>query len=206
VKRFLVICIGVLLVFVAAAVRVAVDGVGDLGVAREALAEGNRVKAQKHLLFAARAYLPLAGWNREAAGELTRLGEAYLSEARFPEAVAAFDDARGALHATAWLFGPDPELLGPADRGYARALASWKKQLSPSVDLEAETARYVAMASAGPVVSPWWSLVMGLSFLGYVAALAVLAWRWDAPGFRRAAWGAAAGASFGLWIVAMVMA
>jgi len=205
VRRCALVTVLVVVVVAVIVGRVAWDGTSELAAGRDALAQGNRIAAQKHFLYAARWYLPFTSWWREGVQELNALGGQYASEKAYPEAVAAFDDARGALYSTAWLFAPDVELLGPANAGYASALAGWKKQLDPAVDVERETARYLALAEAPKTVSYGWSLAMGLSFIGYVGLLGLAAWKWDAPGFRKLPVALGAAGCFSIWILSMFL-
>jgi hypothetical protein len=195
----------VLLVVVVVAVRVQVMALGELEAGRLARTEGNLARAQTHFLYAARWYLPLVPTSRQAVGELLEVGDSYLALQDYAAAVSAYDDARGALYATAWLVVPGGELLSRANRGYAGALANWKALRQPGTDIAEETARFLALAEGVEVANPWWSLVMGLSFLAYLGALGLLAWRWDRKETRRWPYGVAAGISFAVWVVAMVM-
>jgi hypothetical protein len=197
--------VSLLLVVGAVVGRVWAEGRSELEMAISEQAKGNRVGAQKHFLYAARWYLPLTSTTSDAVEALLTLGEQWEKEEAWQQAVGCFDDARGALYATAWLPGPDDQLMGRADAGYARALAAWKKSENPDVDIAAETERYMAIASSVEAVSPWWSLLMGLSFLGYVIALFVIAWRWERPTFRRWVWCGGGAVSFALWILSMTL-
>jgi hypothetical protein len=197
--------VAVLVVVLAAAGRVAWVARSELAAGRAALAAGELPAAQNHLLYAARNYLPLASASREAVEELLALGDRFAAAGEPARAVAAYDDARGALYATAWLVGPDPELLGRGDRGYAVALAQWKAQRTPGTDVAAAEARYLELTQDPPTPNRFWALVMGLSFLGYVCCLAVLAWRWDLPNHRKWPWLVGAGGGFALWVVALLL-
>ncbi len=192
-------------VMLAAVGRVWWTGHSELAAGRAALAAGEPVAAQNHFLTAGRSYVPLIGVQDDAILELIQLGETHLSGSRYPEAVAAFDDARGALYATAVLWRPDTELLGTADAGLARSLAAWKAHRIPGTDAAAAQARYLELTAAVTPPSGFWSLVMGLAFLCYVGCLGWLAWRWDRPDTRRWPWLAGAGTGFAIWIVAMLL-
>jgi len=197
--------VSALILLSAVAGRVYFSAQTELGLGRQALAEGKPVIAQKHFLFAARWYLPFVSTSGDAVRELLALGELYAKEGRFAQAVAAFDDARGALYATAWLAGPDQELLEAANDGFSGSLAGWKKQRDHGTDLAEETARYQRLTAAVETTNPWWSLLMGLSFLAYAGLLGLAAWKWEAPGFRKLPYLAGAGASFVIWIVSMFL-
>lgn len=194
-----------LLCVVAVGVRVQIMAVSELETARQARAEGNLARAQTHFLYAARWYLPLVPTSRTAVEELLEVGDTFMELQDFPAAVSAYDDARGALYATAWLASPGGELLERANEGYATALANWKALRRTDVDIEKETERYRTLAASVEVVNPWWSLVMGLSFLSYVVCLGLLAWRFDRKDAKKMPLSVAAGLSFVVWIVAMIM-
>lgn len=206
INRALTVRLAVASAFVLACVvvgRVWVEGQSEMRKASAALDSNDRAAAQKHLLYAARWYLPFSSTTPDAVEMLLAIGQSWLYEGDWERAVSCYDDARGALYATAWLPGPDKELLARADDGYARALAGWKKAEMPEVDLESETRRYNALAAGVETVSPWWSLVMGLSFLAYAGLLVMGALRWERPGFSRLRWVGATVACFGLWILSM---
>ena len=205
--RLALLLVGVSALALLAAIvgRVYVSGETELGLGRQALTEGNTVAAQKHFLFAARWYLPLVATSGDAVRELLALGELHAGKGNFPEAVAAYDDARGALYATAWLAGPDQELLTAANEGFSASLAGWKKQREVGTNVAEETARYQRLTAAVETTNPWWSLLMGLSFLAYAGLLGLAAWKWEVPGFKKVPCLAGAGASFIVWIVSMFL-
>jgi len=192
-------------VVLAAIGRVWWDGRSAMAAAEAALADGQKVAAQNHFLTAGRSYLPLLGSHEDGVQGLIALGDGYVAEERWPQAVAAYDDARGALYATVWIGSPNEALLSAADAGYARALAAWKKARDSSTDVAAAEARYLALASSIETPSGFWALIMGLSFICYAGCLAVLAWRWDRPSSRRWPWLAGAGAGFSLWVLALLL-
>jgi len=207
VKRYLVplVLLSVVVLICAAAMRVHVSGRRELHAGRTARDMGDLVKAQAHFLFAARWYLPFVATSPTAITELMAVGEAYLEQKDYPRAVSAYDDARGALFATAWLMEPDDKLLNEANEGYAYALSLWKKQRQPAVDRAAHATRYAQLARDVPLRNPWWLLAMGLSFLAYVGCLGVVAWRWDRLGTGKWMWLGGAGVSFGLWVVSLIL-
>ncbi len=197
--------LAVAVVMLAAVGRVWWTGHSELAAGRAALTAGDLVAAQNHFLTAGRSYVPLIGVQDDAVRELVQLGEDHLSMGRYPEAVAAFDDARGALYATDVLWGPDAELLAVADAGLARSLAAWKTQRVPGTVAATAEARYLELTAAVSPPSGFWSLIMGLAFLCYVGCLGWLAWRWDRPETRRWPWLAGAGTGFAIWVVALLL-
>ena len=96
-------------------------------------------------------------------------------------------------------------MLAAADDGLARSLAKWKKQRESSVSLAEETDRYRRLAAEVDTANPWWSLLMGLSFLAYAGLLGLAAWKWETPGFKKARCLAGAAASFVIWVVSMFL-
>jgi hypothetical protein len=192
-------------VILAAVGRVWWDGNRAMKAGEAALAEGEVVAAQNHFLTAGRSFVPLIGYHGDGIQALLALGDDYLAKGRWPEAVAAYDDARGALYATVWIGYPDDVLLTAADTGYAKALAAWKLQRDSSTDIAAAEARYLEIASSVETPSGFWALVMGLSFICYVGCLAMLAWRWDHAAARRWPWLVGAGGGFALWILALLL-
>lgn len=200
-----IVAVCLLLLVVVVAIRVQIMALSELEAGRLARTEGNLARAQTHFLYAARWYLPLVPTSRQAVEELLEVGDSFVALQDYPAAVSAYDDARGALYATAWLVAPGGELLARANQGYAESLANWKALRQPGTDIDEETERFRALAEAVEVVSPWWSLVMGLAFLAYVGALALLAWRWDRKEAKKWPYAVAAGVSFVIWVVAMVM-
>lgn len=206
--RRLVPYIGVLavaIVILAAIGRVWWDGRSAMAAGEAALAKGQQVAAQNHFLTAGRSYVPLLGAHEEGILGLLALGDAYAAEERWPEAVAAYDDARGALYSTAWIGSPDVTLLAAADAGYASSLAAWKHDRDQTAVIADNEARYLALAKSVETPSGFWALLMGLSFICYAGCLAMLAWRWDQPSTRRWHWLAGAGAGFALWVVALLL-
>ena len=202
--RTLLVAAAVLALLLAVTIRVGVSSQRELEAGLSAKAEGRLPAAQEHFLRSARWYLPLMSSCVQAVEELLALGEGYIEAADHPRAVAAFDDARGALWATAWLAGPDAQLLARADDGYARSLAQWKHERDPRTVVDDDAVRYRQVAASVPVQNPWWMLVMGLSFAGYVAILARLAWKWD-DGIRKLPLVAAAAGCFAVWVVSMLL-
>ncbi len=197
--------LAVAIVTLAAVGRVWWDGRSALTAADAALADGEKVEAQNYFLTAGRSFVPLIGSHHDGIRGLLALGDIYVAEERWPEAVAAYDDARGALYATVWIGVPDETLMAAADAGYARSLAAWKKSRDETTDIAAAEARYQALASSVETPSGFWALLMGLSFVCYAACLAMLAWRWDRPSVPRWPWIAGAGAGFALWAVALLL-
>jgi len=190
----------------AVVVRVHIAGRSELNKGLSARDGGELKRAQVHFLHAARWYLPLVPTSSHAVEELLTLGDAYLSQSEYQDAVSAYDDARGALYAVAWLGSPDQELLERADDGYSRALALWKRSRNSEVDVENETERYRNLARDVPVTSPWWTLVMGLSFLCYAVLGGYLAWNWDdCSPKKRVCWLGALGALFIVWVISMTL-
>jgi len=203
-RKIFVVAGAILVLLLAVTLRIGVASHQELSAGLSAKEAGRLPAAQEHFLRAARWYLPLLPSCRQAVEELLALGEAFVGQSDYPRAVAAFDDARGALWATAWLAGPDAGLLGRADDGYARSLALWKHERHPDTVVEQDAARYRQVAASVPVQNPWWMLVMGLSFVGYVVALGRLAWKWD-DGIRKLPHLAVAGGCFALWILSMLL-
>ncbi len=202
--KIMLVAGAVLVLVLAVGIRMGVSSSRELSAGLAAKEEGRLPAAQEHFLRAARWYLPLMTSCAQAVEELLALGESYIAGNDFPRAVAAFDDARGALWATAWLAGPDAGLLSRADDGYARSLALWKHERHSQTVVDDDVARYKQVAASVPVQNPWWMLIMGLSFAGYVTVLARLAWKWD-DGIRRLHHLVAAAGFFSLWIVSMLL-
>lgn len=197
--------LAVVFVVLAAVGRVWWDGRSAMAAGEAALAEGQKVAAQNHFLTAGRSFVPLIGSHGDGVRGLLSLGDKYVAEELWPEAVAAYDDARGALYSTAWIGSPDETLMTAADAGYAKALAAWKKARNDATDVAAAEARYLALASSVETPSGFWALVMGLSFLCYVGCLGLLAWRWDQASLRRWPLLAGAAAGFSLWSIALLL-
>jgi hypothetical protein len=208
-KNGLIIGIAVGLVALTLVVRVAVEGRLELGKAYDAVEAGDVELAQRHFLLSARWYLPLLDVQAEAVGQLLRIGNEAMESGDFRRAVLAYDDARGALHGSAWLMIPHSDLLALADAGLAQGLAKWNEELrnagKSGVVLGVEEAR-AAIERGARGGSAWWLMLMGLGFLAYVTGLGVLAWRWDDEQFRRMPWAVVGGAGFVVWVVGMILA
>lgn len=199
---------GVLVWVVVLGVRVAVEGRRELALAQEAKAKGEVEASQRHYLLAARWYLPVVGVQEEAVSALLALGEEALASGDAKRATLAFDDARGALYGSAWLWVPHKELLAKADDGLARSLARWNQLMQSKGETAAAFTEEEARERIGAVVETngWGLLGMGVGFLVYGIALGVAAWNWHRESFRRWPWLAASGAGMGLWIVSMFLA
>lgn len=193
----------VVLCLAAAVLRVHVSGRSALESGRAALDAGDLQGAQNHFLTAGRWYVPLTGLRDEAVENLLAIGESYYEEGDYRAATAAFDDARGALYSSASLVPPDEALLAEADDGLARSLARWKSESDPRHEFQEEYERYLATARSIVLPSPWWSLLMGLSFLGYVGLLGFIAWNWGKKAGRSKRIWAATGVSFALWLLSL---
>lgn len=202
------ILLGVMLWVVVLGIRVAVEGRVELSKAQEARSKGELEASQRHYLLAARWYLPVLGVQDVAVSGLLTLGEEALAEGDMKRAALAFDDARGALHGSAWLWVPNTELLAKADDGLARSLARWNESMRAKGETNVSFTEEEARARIGAVVETngWGLLGMGVGFLMYAIALGVVAWNWHRQSFLRWPWLAGAGAGMGLWIVSMFVA
>jgi len=204
-RNWVIGAVFVLVVVGAVVLRVCFEGRAELDAAVASRDAGDLAAARTHFLCAARWYLPLSSTSRDGVVGLLDLGDHFLANGDPKEAVFSFDDARGALHSTAWLLPPDMQLLDRADQGYADALAAWKKQLSPSADQDAARQRYLDLARSVDNPNRWWMFVMGASFIAWIASLAVAAWRWDQGRSARIRPLVAAAASLIVWIVSLVL-
>jgi hypothetical protein len=200
-----IVWVALAIVLLTVTLRIIIEGRRELAAGQSQLESGNVIRAQQHFLTAARWYLPLLGTTDAGVRALLELGDDFFSQGKYQAAVSAYDDARGALYAVTWLAGPDQDLLARADAGYASALAHWHKQLKPETVIEEAESRYLAAASSPRLPNPWWSLLMGLSFLSYIGCLGRVAWKWDDSDFARRPWLAGAAVAFILWIVAMFL-
>jgi len=201
--RLPVWAVGGVLLLAAVVIRVEWEGRRHLRLGLTALESTEWHKAQSHFLLAGRSYLPGSGTSHAAIRELLSLGEMHFEEGRFSHSVSAFDDARGAIHATRHLLSSRSDLRAQADDGYARSLAAWKGDGRAE---ESDVRRYRQMAEDFQPTHRGWSFLMGLSFLGYVGALGRLAWKWTDPHHRKLPWLGVAAACFALWVLSMVFA
>lgn len=190
------------IVLAATGIRVQWEAGSQLSEGKDAMSRGDLALAQNRFLQAARWYLPLSGTSGEALDELLALGETHFEAGRFPEAVAAFDDVRGAIFATRSWFHVDQERLELGNEGYARSLAAWKGQgVTDPETLE----RYRGLAENVSMPNRFWSFVMGFSFLTYVLALARVASRWHRTDVRRWPLLSAAGLGLVAWVLSLFM-
>ncbi len=195
--------VAVLLLLAAVVVRVESEGRRHLRLGLAALEEAELHRAQSHFLLCGRSYVPGSGTSTAAIRELLALGTRHLDAGRFAESVSAFDDARGAIHSTRWLLPSRTGLRAEADQGYARSLAAWKGEGGVK---ESDVRRYRELAEDFQSTHRGWSLLMGLSFLGYVGALGYLAFRWTDPRHRKLPWVGAGVACVALWVLSMIFA
>lgn len=176
----------------------------ELASAKFYMQQGDLDKAQVHFLLAAKWYLPGSPVTPEAVRQLIELGDGYMTKGQYQKAVAAYDDARGALYSVRWLIQPYSELLDLADKKFVNALAQWKKQLDSQANLTAKKQEYMRLCKSLPHPNTLWSLVMSISFLVWVGIAGYCAWKWDQL-HSKLLWLVGGAAAFGLWILSLFL-
>ena len=192
----------VLVLLLALVLRVAVAGSHHYALGQDALHSGDLPLAQSHFLYAARWWIPGISTSDDAVTELLKLGDEHLKRGEYREAVGAFDDARGALFSTAWMGPPKGALRDRADLGYANALARWKEEQSGESP-EINEGRYLELAKESPGPNPWFSLLMGIAFLGYLSSVVMIDRNWGGETGRRWPYALSGTVAFLLWVLAL---
>ena len=201
-NRLLIVAFSALLVVGGIVAKVHVEGVRSLEEADAAWDKGDMDRAQLLYLRAGRWYLPWGSVREHAAARLLTLARNRLETHDWSGAVSAFDDVRALYYGSSSLALVGGDTLDTANREMAAALAGWKRADGAPESQEALQDRYLAQLTVQDVPSPLWSLVMGLSLLGWIGALGVFAWRFDTL-HRRWPWIAASAVLFVLWTLSL---
>jgi tetratricopeptide (TPR) repeat protein len=197
-------------------VRVATSARHEFEHGQAAEAAGAMPDALRHYQYALRWYSPFATAPQAAADALWRIAEAADTQGDRATALAALRRLRGGIRATRWLLSPFDAYADPVDDRLAEHTAD--EQLAQG---NAETIRgrsraqlvadHRALLALDPMPATGWSLLVVLSFLGWVGS-ALLAISQGltkevriipAPLLR---WSASALLCFALWVLGLINA
>lgn len=195
--------------------RAWVSARGELEAARAAEAAGDVDRALAYHQYAMRWYTPLAAAPREAADALTAIADRAEAAGDRATALAALRRLRGAILATRSLYSPFGDRLPEVNRRLARLTAEEQLALGqPTLrgrDLATLEADHRRLLELDPTPATGWSLVVVLSFVGWVSGAALtIARGLDAearlvrgPALR---WGGFAALCFAAWIAGLALA
>ena len=169
-------------------------------------------RALEHYQFAARWYTPFSGTSSDALDALIRIADGARVKGDRALALKALRRARGAILATRWLFNPYGERLERVNRALAEVTADEelaRQSITSSGKSRANLVdEHLSLLAQDPAPDPWWSLLVVLSFFGWVSCAAFAIWR----GFDSelevdkkplAMWVISAAISFALWLVSL---
>jgi hypothetical protein len=203
------------LVLTAVWARAWVSARDELAQARALEASGQVAQAVEHYQWAARWYTPAASAPREALDALAALGGTAEASGDRAGALRAYRRLRGAVLATRHLWVPYDAHLAPTNLALSRLNAAQQMESGgPTIagrsmaELEAD---HLALLELDPMPSPGWSLLVVLSFLGWIGGgFVTIARGLDAearlvrPAFLR--YGGLTALCFALWVLSLAYA
>ncbi len=205
-----------LVVFAALWIRVAVSASADLDAAQAAETRRDLDGAVRHYQWAVRSYSPLASAPVKAADALDRLAREAVERGDRARALQALRRLRGGILATRWLLSPFGDRLADVNARLARLtadqqLAEGHPDTLAGRDRDTLIADHAALLALDPIPSPWASLWVVLSFLGWVLGALGFIFkgldreaRVQGPAARR--FGALTVLSFAAWVVGLMVA
>ena len=205
----------VAVVLLAVWLRAWTSGKDELERAVEAHSAGELEAAVNHYQYAMRWYSPGAAAPRAAADGLDEIARKAASEGKRGLALRALRRLRGGILATRHLFSPFGDRLEAVNARIAKLMAAEQMALGQSTirgrSVEELEADHLALLQRDPTPAAGWSLLVFLSFLGWLTAVFMTLSRGLTreaklvrPAFYR--WGTTAVISFGLWLFALSQA
>jgi hypothetical protein len=198
--------------FAAFAIRVVTSSKKELEIGQRALAKGEHEAAVVHLRRAARWYAPGSPYHVRALRELSAIGTAAEGKGDGELALSAYRAVRAAIMSTRSFYVPERARLRAANERIADLMAS---QPPPPMDAgksrEALRAEHLALLSAEPGPSVFWTVVLLAGFLAWVSGAFLITTRaidsedrWVPREALR--WGGVVVVGFGLFVLGMVLA
>lgn len=197
-------------------VRVALSAADELAQGQALETRRDRAGALRHYQWALRWYSPLASAPVKAADALDRMAREAVERGDRAEALAALRRLRGGILSTRWLLSPFGDRLPDVNARLAKLTAEQQVAEGHAVtiagrsqsELEAEHARLLAL---DPMPAPGWSLLVVLSFLGWIGGGLLTIFRGldrevrlqRGPALR---YGALTAVCFSLWILGLTQA
>jgi len=195
--------------------RVFFESNQELSAAQSAEATGALESALEHYQYAARWYTPGASAPQEALDALERLGTQARSDGRPELALKAFRRLRGALLATRGVLGVETQRLKNTNREIAELMADEQIQRADGSLRDRSRTQLVddhlALLTIDPIPSRGWSLMVILSFGGWIVGVLMTIRRGldrelkiqRQPLLR---WGIPTIFAFGLWLFSLTQA
>lgn len=161
--------------------RATLDAARSTRLADEAAAQGDFESTVLHLRHAAQWYVPILGTRRHQLERMIELGDG----AQTPEAqLFAWRSARGAILSVRHAWVPNGNLLPGLHERIGQAMALQAQRTSP--DSARSAAEYTAELDAWrerqPAPLP--AFLASFAFVGWIASLALAAWRGISPAGR----------------------
>lgn len=200
-------CVGIV------AVRVAWSGSAEHRAGFAAAGARDWEGAVEHLSRSARWYLPGSTRVRDALEALVAIGAAREADGDVDGALAAYREVRRCIRAVRSLWRPNGDLAPAADERIAHLMAGQheRSRAGAPAPFDERKAEHLALLSVDRSPDPWWSLVVVLTFAGWVGGGFGFVWRaWDGEGRFHGApallWAGIIAACMALWLVAMSQA
>ena len=207
--------VAVLFVIAVAWGRGCVESSSAFERAVQAETSNDLVGAVEQYQYAARWYTPGSSVPPEAAEALIRIGKDAERRGDRELALKAWRRLRGAILATRGLMMPLGEYLELANTRLANLMAEQQiQQGGPTLrgrSKEQLVADHLALLRLDPAPDPGWSLLVILSFIGWLLATVIAIWRGlntdvTIRGSSLWRWGGVSLFFFGLWLLALSQA
>ncbi len=193
--------------------KVYLSSLKEFKTAEAAYAQADYLRAVTHYERAILWYLPFGGIVDRAAAQLWAIAESLETEDK-PLALEAYRSLRSAFYATRSFYTPGQDWIHRANPKIASLMAeeTHYSEADRNKSLAQKTEEALAILERPMKPDPFWSIVLVIGFLGWVAGTLIFIWRAFREGGtqiiakRGFLWGSLVVLSYALWIIGMMKA